>query len=165
MLRLSLVRHAKSSWESPGLIDFQRPLNERGRRDAPAMAVRIRDAGLVPDRLLSSPALRAISTARVFAGVFGIAEDDIQLDSNIFEASVGALLEVVRGFGSIAPHLMLFGHNPGFSEFAHQLADCPFVELPTCAIAVLDLDARRWSSVAPRCGRLVRYLYPKDGAS
>lgn len=163
MLRLTLVRHAKSSWESPGQIDFERPLNDRGRRDAPVMAARVRDVGLLPDRLLSSPALRAISTARAFAEVLGLARQDIQLDSNIYDASVGALFDVVRGAGGTAAHLMMFGHNPGFSEFAHQLADCPFEEMPTCAVAVLDLDARRWSAVAPRSGRLARYLYPKDG--
>lgn len=164
MLRLTLVRHAKSSWDSPGLSDFERPLNDRGRRDAPTMAARIRDAGLIPDRLLSSPALRAISTARVFAEVLGIPGDDIQLDSRIYDAGLSTLFEVVRGLGTTAAHLMLFGHNPGLSEFANQLADCPFEEMPTCAIAVVDLDARRWSGITPSCGRVARYLYPKDGA-
>lgn len=163
MLRLTLVRHAKSSWDSPAPTDFERPLNERGRRDAPVMATRIREAGLVPDRLLSSPALRAISTARIFAEVLGSPAEGIQLDSRIYDAGASTLLEVVRGLGATVGHLMLFGHNPGLSEFAQQLADCPFDEMPTCAVAALDLDARRWSGLAPRCGRVTHYLYPKDG--
>ena len=162
MLTLSLVRHAKSSWDTPDLPDFERPLNERGRRDAPQMAQRLREAGLRPDRLLSSPALRAISTARIFADTLGLALDDIQLDSRIYDASVATLLEVVRGCGSGATHLMMFGHNPGFSDLVGLLAE-PFEEMPTCAVAVLELDARRWSAVSPRCGRLCQYLYPKDG--
>lgn len=162
MLTLSLVRHAKSSWDSPDLSDFERPLNERGRRDAPQMALRLREAGLQPDRLLSSPALRAISTARIFAEQLGIALDEIQLDSRIYDASLATLIEVLRGSSAGATHLMMFGHNPGFSDLVSLLSE-PFEELPTCAVVVLDLDLRRWSAVGPRCGRVRQYLYPKDG--
>jgi phosphohistidine phosphatase len=164
MLRLSIVRHAKSSWADAGRPDFERPLNERGRTDAPRMAARLRAEGLVPDRLLSSPALRAITTARIFAGVFGHEAETVALDSRIYEASVDNLYEVLRTQGSGAAHLMLFSHNPGLSELAMSLAPCPFSDMPTCAVASFDLDIRRWSALAPQLGRLTHYRFPKDGS-
>lgn len=163
MLRLSLVRHAKSSWAEAGRPDFERPLNDRGRADAPRMAARLGPLGLVPDRILSSPALRAITTARLFAGGLGIDVQAIAIDARIYDASSDALLEVIRSQGDNARHLMLFGHNPGLSDLADRVGDSRFGVMPTCAIATFDLDLRRWSGLAGGLGRLSHYLYPKDG--
>jgi phosphohistidine phosphatase len=163
MLRLTLVRHAKSSWDDPGVSDFERPLNARGRRDAPVMAVRVAALPRLPDRLVSSPALRAITTARVFAERLGVAEDDIVLERRIYDATRQVLVEVVRSLPADSRHAMLFGHNPGFSELANWLATCPFDEMPTCAVASLELQVAEWREVGAGCGRLARYLFPKDG--
>jgi len=164
MLRLTLIRHAKSAWDDPTLDDFERPLNARGRRDAPAMAQRLGELKRRPDRLVSSPALRAITTARAFAEVLGIAPQDIELQARIYDASRKTLAEVVQGLDPGARHVALFGHNPGFSELARWLATCPFTEMPTCAIAQLELQVGSWSELGPGCGKLANYLYPKDGA-
>jgi phosphohistidine phosphatase len=163
MLRLTLVRHAKSSWADPDTRDFDRPLNARGRRDAPVMAARLRATLGAPDRIVSSPALRAITTARVFAGSLGIAPKAIVLQPRIYDASCGSLVDVVQGLDADAQHVLVFGHNPGFSELAHWLADCPFQELPTCAVASLELRIDAWRELVPQCGTLQAYLYPKDG--
>ena len=163
MLRLTLVRHAKSSWDHPGMRDFERPLNARGLRDAPVMAVRVAELRRLPDRLVSSPALRAISTARVFAARLGVPEDGIALEPRIYDASRRTLAEVVRELDPGSRHAMLFGHNPGFSELANWLATCPFDEMPTCAIASLELQVGAWRELGAGCGRLAGYLYPKDG--
>lgn len=163
MLRLTLVRHAKSSWNDSALSDFQRPLNERGRRDAPAMAQRVRTLNCQPDRLVSSPARRAISTARTFAAILGMNDEGIELSPAIYEATPTTLLNLVRRLDSSSGHAMLFGHNPGFSEIARLLASCPFHEMPTCAVTSLELQADAWSDVGPGCGRLAYYLFPKDG--
>ena len=104
MKTLTIIRHAKSSWEQEGLSDFERPLNERGRRDAPVMAARLKQAVGQPELLVSSPALRAITTARVFADVLGISKDSIQLQSRIYEASVGTLLQIIQGFDDQYSH-------------------------------------------------------------
>lgn len=163
MRLLTLVRHAKSSWDYTELRDFERPLNERGRRDAPIMAERARRLLGQPDRLISSPALRAITTAHVFAEAFGLQRDEIELQPKIYDATTDTLLRIVRELSDADSHVMLFGHNPGFSELANLLARCPFDEMPTCAIVQLELEIRGWRDAAPGCGQLRQYSYPKQG--
>lgn len=163
MLRLTLIRHAKSAWDDPSLGDFDRPLNARGRRDAPVMAKRLCDLARRPERLVSSPARRAISTAQVFAEALALPPPAIALEPSIYDASLAMLIDVVRALDPGARHVALFGHNPGFSELARWLATCPFHEMPTCAIASLELQISAWNELGPGCGRLAHYLYPKDG--
>lgn len=164
MRLLSLVRHAKSSWDYEELSDFERPLNERGRRDAPAMAQRVRRLIGTPDRLVSSPALRAITTAHVFADAFGLGLEEVQLQPRIYEASPATLVQILRQLDDADSHVMLFGHNPGFSQLAGLLAPCPFDEVPTCAVVHLALDIGHWRDAGPGLGKLHHYLFPKDGA-
>ena len=159
---LTLVRHAKSTWDYPELTDFERPLNERGRRDAPHMALRAQALPKVT-RIIASPATRALTTARIFAEHLGIDFDAIQIETKLYDASRKTLLEVVNSISHNPAHVMLFGHNPGFSELAHTLGHCPFDELPTCAIAHFKLDVKNWKDTGPGSGTLVKYLFPKDG--
>jgi phosphohistidine phosphatase len=162
MRRLTLVRHAKSSWDYPELSDFERPLNARGRRDAPAMARRLDPLLKRPLRLVSSPALRAITTAHAFADVLGIAQSEIRVEPAIYEAAGSTLLDLLRRLDDADPHVLLFGHNPGLSECAHALAECTFGELPTCGVAMLALDIARWRELKPGKGRVEQYHYPKE---
>ncbi|HUP92638.1 MAG TPA: histidine phosphatase family protein [Solimonas sp.] len=162
MRLLTLVRHAKSASDYPELSDFERPLNERGRRDAPAMAKRAGALLGQPDRLVSSPALRAITTARVFAQSLGMETDEIAVQPKIYEAAVEALFKLVRALDGRDRHVMLFGHNPGFTEFALELATCPFAELPTCGIVQIELSIKAWSEANYGCGKVLHYLAPKD---
>lgn len=163
MPSLTLIRHAKSSWDYQELSDFERPLNERGRRDAPRMAARLARELRGPVTLLSSPATRAISTARVFAEALAIDFDAIRIEPRIYEASRRVLLELVKTLPDEQSHVLLFGHNPGLSELAQTFADCPFDEMPTCAVVELQFEGRSWRQLAPGKGRLVGYRYPKDG--
>ena len=155
---LTLVRHAKSSRDYPELSDFERPLNTRGRKEAPAIAARLRKADIKPDLLVSSPATRAITTARLFAEELNLHLDEILLNPHIYEASAWTLLHIVR---SLPPHheeVMLFGHNPGISHFAHELVkECPFEEMATCAAVRIELPARGWSLIQPGTGKVLRY--------
>ena len=162
MRLLTLVRHAKSSWDYPELSDFERPLNERGRRDAPLMARRCLVEWGKPERLVSSPALRAITTARAFAEAFGIGADEIVVQPKIYEAAVESLLRILRAQDDGDRHVMLFGHNPGITALAHELARCNFDELPTCGVAGFELAVKCWSDVGSGCGKLVRYSTPKN---
>jgi phosphohistidine phosphatase len=162
MRTLTLIRHAKSSWEQEDLHDFERPLNERGRRDAPAMAARLKQAIGQPDILISSPALRAITTARIFAGVLGISTDSILLQAKIYEASVSTLLQIVQGLDDQYNNIALFGHNPGFSELARRLAPCDFDELPTCGIAHIALPVKHWREAGSKAGALHYRSWPKE---
>lgn len=162
MRLLTLVRHAKSSWDNDALSDFERPLNPRGRRDAPRMAAYNRDTVGIPDLIITSPALRAISTARIFATTLGIDEHALSIQSRIYEASLNTLVNLLSSTDEHLHHLMLFGHNPGLSELSHYLAICPFAQLPTCAVAHFELDIRHWADLEPRCGTLRDYCSPKQ---
>lgn len=162
MRLLTLVRHAKSSWDHAGLSDFERPLNPRGRRDAPVMAQRALRLFGKPQRLITSPALRAITTAQVFAEKLGVHPHDIVIRPRIYEAAAETLLELLREFDDHDGHVMLFGHNPGLSQLAHRLAPCDFDELPTCGIAHLSLGIRDWQEARAGCATLLRFTYPKE---
>jgi phosphohistidine phosphatase len=162
MRLLTLVRHAKSSWDHEGLSDFERPLNPRGRRDAPLMAERARQWWGKPDRFVSSPALRAITTAQVFAQHLGLDPQEIVLRPRIYEASSARLLEMLQGCDDHDRQIMLFGHNPGLSQFAHELARCDFEDLPTCGMAHLTLDLEHWHEARAGCGKLLRFSCPRE---
>jgi len=148
MRRLTLIRHAKSSWDYAELSDFERPLNARGRRDAPVLAKRLAAELERPLRLVSSPALRAITTAHVFAAALAVPNTAIRIEPRIYADS----------------HVLLFGHNPGFSELAQLLAPCPFTDMPTCAVVTLGFDTAQWRDIRHGSGTLLRYEFPKKGS-
>lgn len=160
--QLVLVRHAKSSHDQGELPDSARPLNDRGRRDAAHMAERARRLLGRPDALVSSPALRALSTAEIFAEALGIAPDAILLKPDIYEASAPTLLRVVRALDDAQRQVLLFGHNPGISEFARLLADCPFGDMPTCALVQIELPIAHWREASPGSGKVLQYRDPKQ---
>ncbi|HEY0977081.1 MAG TPA: histidine phosphatase family protein [Flavobacteriales bacterium] len=160
MRTIYLVRHAKSSWADPGMADFDRPLNERGLRDAPVMAERFLERNEPVDLLVSSPAARALATARCFANVLGI-ERIVEVE-RIYEAHQKALRGVLEELPDEARHVMLFGHNPGFTVLAEELSGERIGDLPTCAIVRIDLMADRWREVSAGTGTLVWADAPKD---
>jgi phosphohistidine phosphatase len=148
MRRLTLVRHAKSDWKNPDLEDIDRPLNRRGLKAAPKMAASLAEQNLRPDLMLSSPAVRALETARVFAKALDFPLRRLKTEDRLYLARPADLLEVVHGVGARVRHLMIFGHNPGLSEFAQSLTgDSDLGELPTCAVYTMELDVRSWADV------------------
>lgn len=162
MRTLYLCRHAKSSWAQPGQPDHERPLNERGLRDAPAMALRFKQRGEPLHRIVSSDANRALATARAFAAELGIGPDRFTLEPRLYHASVRAIAEVVAHLPDDAERVMLFGHNPGFSEaVAHFASEGPG-ELPTCALVRIDFPAATsWRDTGRDLGTLAWHDYPK----
>lgn len=163
MRLLTLIRHAKSSWDDDTLSDFERPLNERGRRDAPAMAERLAPELERPLRIVTSPAVRALSTARQFAIALRIEESSMRIEPRIYEASAGSLLAIVNALPDAEEHVLMFGHNPGFSDLGRLLVREPFTEMPTCAVATIAFDEPHWRDIVPGAGRLLRYRFPKEG--
>jgi phosphohistidine phosphatase len=146
MRRLTLVRHAKSDWKNSELKDFDRPLNRRGQKEAPQMAQQLAAQQVRVDLMLTSPAVRALETARVFAGALNYPLRRLKNEERLYLAPPSDILEVVRGVGTRVRHLMLFGHNPGLSEFALALGNNPDLgELPTCAVYSVELDIRSWT--------------------
>jgi len=146
MKTLFLVRHAKSSRVDPGLADRNRPLNQRGEADAPMMGRRLAARGVKADLLMSSPALRALTTAQSFADELGVDHKDIAVEERLYASSVDTLLEIIRGLDGRLDRVMLVGHNPEFGDLASQLSGGS-IEMPTCAIAEFSFDTAAWSAI------------------
>jgi phosphohistidine phosphatase len=146
MKTLFLVRHAKSSRDDPTLPDRDRPLDDRGRRDAPKMGKRLARRDMKPDLLVSSPALRALTTAQLIAEEIGFKRKDIVVDDRLYASSPDALLAVIRALDNKLDRVMLFGHNPEFSDLAHRLSS-KIVDMPTSAVAEYHFDTKAWSDV------------------
>ncbi|MFN3705379.1 MAG: SixA phosphatase family protein [Thermoflexales bacterium] len=146
MKTLFLIRHAKSSWDDPRLDDMDRPLSERGLRDAPEMGRRLAERQVKPDRLISSPALRALSTARIIAQALNYDTEQIVVDKRLYEATPKRLLKVIREQGAGPRCIMLFGHNPELTEFAQSYVPT-LQHMPTCAVVQLDFNIESWEDL------------------
>jgi phosphohistidine phosphatase len=161
MKRLYLIRHAKSSWKDPTVVDFDRPLNKRGKRDAPFMGKRIKSYQVQPDLIISSPANRAAKTAKIIAEEIGVPKKQIVYDESIYEAGVASLLHVIRNIDNSANQVMLFGHNPGLTMLAEYLTHILVDNIPTCGIFCVDFAIDSWKEVAEGSGKVVFFDYPK----
>lgn len=164
MKTLTLVRHAKSSWNHPDLSDRERPLNKRGKRDAPIMGKRISDHGIRPSLIISSPAVRAWKTAKVIAGEIGYPLEFLQREESLYLASLDNWLDVIaaqdNGFNSI----MAFGHNPGLTDFANFLSPGLTNNVPTAGVVCVNIDRDDWVLYERPATELVVFDYPKREA-
>lgn len=161
VLTIYICRHAKSSWNDASLPDFDRPLNERGLRDAPFMAKVFRQRGEQVDLVVSSTARRAMSTALTFAHELGVAEDAILRMDRIYHATVPTLLATLNALPTDAKRAMLFGHNPGLTELIAYLTGEDIGHLPTCGMARIDFPGDAWNWVSRDSGTLVWLDHPK----
>lgn len=162
MRKLTLIRHAKSSWADPQMNDFDRPLNKRGERDLPQMAQRVRDEfHLVPDRLLTSGAQRALTTAEALADTLELPPEQFRILPELYESCTATLLHVLQQQPDHYHHLMVVGHNPGLEELGYYLSHERLAKFPTSAVLHLHLSITRWSELAESCATLVLLDYPK----
>ena len=145
MKTLILVRHAKSSWDTVGTDDFDRPLNERGKKDAPEMASRLKKRDIKIDTFISSPAKRAHKTAKYFAEEFKVDKDEIELIKKLYGASVTSFLEVVSAIDDKYKTAIIFSHNPGITEFANTLSGVHIDNMPTCSMFAVRADTNKWA--------------------
>lgn len=163
MKQLLLVRHSKSDRNDPTLDDFDRPLNERGHKNAVEMAKRLVKQEVIPKEIVSSPALRALSTANHFADILKIKHSEIIKVDSIYEASASALLKVINSLNDESDLTAIFGHNPGLSEIAYQLTDnASLYNLPTTGMALIEFPFDQWSMVSQGTGKLILYDFPKN---
>lgn len=155
------MRHAKSSWKEIGLDDFERPLNKRGKKDAPFMGVRLKKKGVLPDTIISSPAKRAKATAQIIAKEIGFTKP-IVYNKNIYEADIGALKKIVTSLKNKNKVVFLFGHNPGLNMLVDNLVG--FDEnIPTSGIVELEFDCKKWSEISSKNAKYLSIDYPKKG--
>ena len=161
MKKLILIRHAKSSWSQAGMSDFDRPLNQRGTNDAPQMAGRILSSKLSIDQIVSSPALRAITTAETFSEVLDIPFDSILQNQSIYEAIPETLMHIVSNFESSWNTVILFGHNPGLSYLVGLLTG-ELYDKVTCSISEIDIHIDDWAHCTAGIGSLISYDFPKN---
>lgn len=161
MKTVLLVRHAKSSWEDPMTIDFDRPLNERGKKDAPAMAKRIKKKGFEIDSLISSPAKRAKKTAKLFAEVFKYNEEKIIYKTELYHADPATFYSVIEQTSNNHESIAVFSHNPGITYFVNELTEVKIDEVPTCGVFALKAECSKWKDFKKAKKQFLFFDYPK----
>lgn len=167
--RVILLRHAKSSWDSPGLRDIERPLSKRGRKDAPRMGAYLADNWIEPDRVLVSPSVRTRQTWDLVAEELG-GQPDVEYASELYHASPRTMLDLIRQQDDAYRSVMLVAHNPGTEELANRLAGSgrPGAlrrmagKYPTAGLAELRTEYDHWSELGWGRGELLTFVVPRD---
>ena len=162
MKTLILIRHAKSSWDDPGLSDFERPLNDRGKKDAPAMAERLYERGIKIDAFVSSPARRARKTAEQFAKRYKKDKEDLVLRTELYMASDEAFTTVIEKLDDSIDCVAIFSHNPGITEFANMLSTTRIDNMPTASIFAVNADIKNWSDFTTQHTSFWFFDFPKS---
>ncbi len=161
MKTLILLRHAKSSWDNPDIEDFERPLNQRGLKDAPLIAEFLTEIPFIPELIVSSPAKRAKTTAEIISEKTGYNPNNIVFNESVYEADADILMEVVNSTPDKVNTLLLVGHNPAITVFCNLISDKRIDNIPTCGLAAIQMNIKSWKSVAIDCGKLIFFEYPK----
>ncbi len=162
MKTLTIVRHAKSDWANDTLHDAHRPLNERGYMDANVIAKQTVKKIEKPDYWLTSPAIRAYSTAIIFANAFKFDAEKIVIKQKIYEATVKNLKQIVSAIPDNYKHVILFGHNPSLTNYFNEISDSFADNIPTCGVLHLTSPANKWKEFSNTKLQNDFYLYPKE---
>ncbi|GIV36116.1 MAG: phosphohistidine phosphatase SixA [Cyclobacteriaceae bacterium] len=162
MKTLYLVRHAKSSWDSPTLRDFDRPLSERGKTDAPRMGQRLHKRGVAPELILSSPARRARSTARKIAREINYDLYQIQFADNLYHATPDTILQILSRLPDSFQSVMVVGHNPELTDFVNEYMGVRIDNVPTCGVVAARFKVQSWKELSSVAGELIFFDYPKQ---
>jgi phosphohistidine phosphatase len=159
--RITLLRHAKSDWGDPSLRDFDRPLNPRGERNLKLIGSRLHKNGIRPSLIVSSDAVRAITTARAIAQEIGYPCEFIQPVHDLYLATPRTILDIIIHQGTDYNDVMIVGHNPGLTELANMICPAQIDNLPTCGAYAVDIDIDDWADLANTQGSLNYFEYPK----
>ena len=163
---LIIMRHAKSDWNHTALSDFERPLNKRGQASAPKIGYWLRQQGLLPDHVVSSPAIRAKQTANLVCAELGFSRAEIRWDGRIYDAALADLLAVLTDCPNTALRVLLIGHNPGLEYLLMHLHSNPKIPhsdklMPTAAVGHMQLPDD-WHQLDPACGQLLTLQHPRE---
>lgn len=162
MKRVILVRHAKSSWEDASLPDFERPLNDRGKNDAPMMAKRLLDKKVDIDAFITSPAKRAKKTASLFAKEFGQNKDELVVIDSLYHAGIQDFFEAVEKAPVKAKTIAIFSHNPGITDFVNLLTETRVDDMPTCAVYAVKVPIENWGQFREAKREFWFFDFPKS---
>jgi len=160
MKTLLIMRHAKAETPPDYPSDFERPLADRGRKDACFTGNLFKSKNIVPDMIISSPAKRAIKTAELFAENIGFTEKIVQ-NKDFYEAYMEDILSVLKTVPENINTLMIVGHNPTWENLASRLTG-EYVSMPTCAVAIIDFKKEKWSEITFKTCTLSELFKPKD---
>jgi phosphohistidine phosphatase len=161
MKTLYLIRHAKSDWSDKSLSDFDRPLNKRGTKNAPLMGSKLADKGIHPDLILSSPALRAKTTAITIAKALSYPLDSIRYNHDLYACDVETILSIIRDVSPSVDTLFVFGHNPEITECANYLSNGDIENIPTCGVVEMRLIKDDWKSIGENSAEISEFDFPK----
>jgi phosphohistidine phosphatase len=159
--QLILIRHAKSDWANAGLDDFDRPLNDRGKRDAPLMVQRLIDKKVKIDAFIASPAKRAAKTAKIFVDGYGRDKDDLLFKEELYLAAPATFFSVIEKIDDAYNSVAIFSHNNGLTDFANLLTDARIDNIPTCGIFAVTIDSDSWSDFRTAKKEFWFFDYPK----
>lgn len=163
MKTIYFIRHAKSSWSHQDLDDHDRPLNSRGKRDAPVMAQRLVDLSVQPDGILTSTAKRARQTAKAFREAFGLGKDQVIAEEKLYHAWPDTIENEVKKLPKDWNTALVFGHNPGYTDLANLLRHDQFIgNIPTCGIVFARQAVKDWSDFKLQAARRIDFYYPKQ---
>jgi len=160
--RLYIIRHGKSSWDHQGLDDIDRPLAERGIRNAAEMATRLQEKGMVPELLLSSPANRALNTALIMMRNWRLEPAKLQIHDDLYDAYLQEIEQVVATVPAEITQLAIYGHNPSFTMYPNQFLEKPLDNLPTAGVVVVTLESETWKGIGRKQVKETYVDYPKN---
>lgn len=163
MKELILVRHAKSDWGNESLKDIDRHLNERGYEDAYLLSNWYQKNHAMPDTIISSTATRALNTALIFARALDFNMANFVLEKDIYESKVATLLSVIKNQNNTQKTIMLFGHNPGITDFFNELSKDVYLDnIPTCGIVSFGFNTNSWKEISAENSKLNYQQFPKE---
>ena len=162
MKTLLLVRHAKSDWGDPALDDFDRPLNHRGKKDAPEMGQRLVEKKIPIELFIASPAKRAAKTAKEIAKAYGYPKEEIVFDKELYLAATDTFFSVIENTKDKFSHIAVFSHNFGITDFANMLTDARIDNIPTCGVFAVKIDADSWKDFKEAKKEFWFFDYPKN---
>ena len=161
MKQILIIRHAKSSWAQVGQEDFDRPLNERGQRDAPMMAQRMLDRNIQINAFVSSTANRAFTTAGYFAKAYGVSKKEIRGTKQLYHAYPAAYYEVISKLEDSITTVAIFAHNPGITLFANELTNTKIDNMPTCSVCAVEINIDKWKDFTKSKRELLFFYTPE----
>lgn len=163
MKRITFIRHAKSSWEDPTLKDFSRPLNEKGKNDAPLMALHLQLKNQPFDLVISSSSVRTKQTLSLMCPNLNYSIDDVVWERAFYHASMNTLFMMINPLPEVIEHVCIVGHNPGITEIVNSLQNQKLIDnVPTCGIVSLIYQGKTWNDLRASTCELDYYLYPKQ---